>query len=643
MDNMQDVKTSNQYIPGILQMDSNWIRPSGFPDLSSGMKAVDIETHDLGLNMGLGPGWCFSEKKRGHIVGISVYHESGFCGYYPIGHNIGENFSKDVVYRWLRNVMSNGTIIAHNAAYDLGWLSSVDVKPGSNAKVVDTYIASALAQWNDRKHDLDSVARRFGVDGKDKSSLYYAASLYKIDKDKIYANMANFLPEHVGPYAEADVAATFKIWQELSKLIDKFKLNTVFNLEMDVMHAVVAMRMLGVRINALKCIELKSQMNKKVNLCIDEITHKTGVKINPWNSESIAAALRVTGFECPKSRTGLTSATKEVLFGLSGLGNDVAKLILEARTSDKAAQFVENVENHAIPYNSKSGRIHAEFHPLWYDGGGARTGRFSSSNPNLQNLPARDENVAKAIRGLFLPEEGFLWDCFDFSSQEPRITVHWACHKNYEGAENARQQYLSNNNHDFHAWAAKLFSRPRKQAKALFLGKVYCKGGASMCDELGLPTIYVLPPNWDVEVPVGTKGAVRVAGQDGQRLIHAFDQELPFIKMLQMRCAEYARRTGYITTISGRRVPVRADDRHKAINYKIQGSAADQMKRAIVACHKAGYTPRITVHDENDFVDLPDDRARREVIDLMEHCCDDWFVVPAKVDAEQGENWGEIC
>lgn len=622
---------------GIDISDNGWTRPTEFPYLSNGVKAIDLETNDVGIQCNMGPGWCFKNAANsGRIIGVAIAHESGFRGYYPIGHDDGENFDQQVVFSWLRSVMSGGTVVMHNAGYDLGWLRSVGVH--CLAPVFDTYIAATLAQWSSRKHNLDVVATSLGFSGKNKESLYIAAASRGISRDKIMSSLACLPPSAVGAYAEDDAIATLAIHAPLCAMIKRFKLEQVFDLETRVMRAVIAMRAQGVRTDLQGCSSLMTSLTAQVAEQIARVKYITGVDINIWHAESIAAALAQTGFKCQKTSYGRPSVTKELLTGLADLGNDVAAAVLAARQFDKALQFADSIRSHTI-----GGRIHAEFHALWTDKGGARTGRFSSSNPNLQNIPERNKATAQPIRRLFVPEDGCQWDCFDFASQEPRITVHWACHRKLPRAEDAREQYIRNNRHDFHQWAAGLFDRPRKQAKALFLGTVYCKGGASTCDELGLPTMWVVPPAWDSEVPEKTVGAVRVAGEKGAALRRAFDDELPFVRKLQRDCVQYAQNAKYICTVSGRRVPVSPGEEHKAINYMIQGSAADQMKLAISVCYETGYTPRLTVHDENNFCDLKNDAQRHEIREIMEHCADNWFSVPSAIDLESGPTWGDIA
>ena len=145
-------------------------------------------------------------------------------------------------------------------------------------------------------------------------------------------------------------------------------------------------------------------------------------------------------------------------------GGDVT--IAKARKLNKArTTFIEKmISEHAV-----EGRIHAEAHPLRNDAGGTVSGRFSYSNPNLQQVPARDPELGNLIRSIFVPEEGCQWGVFDYSQQEPRLTVHYANEMSLRGAQEAVQQYTENNA-DFHQIVADMANIPRKQAKTINLG-----------------------------------------------------------------------------------------------------------------------------------------------------------------------------
>jgi DNA polymerase I-like protein with 3'-5' exonuclease and polymerase domains len=153
---------------------------------------------------------------------------------------------------------------------------------------------------------------------------------------------------------------------------------------------------------------------------IDEIVKETGVSIEPWVATSVAKVFDSCGTSYSRTeKSGAPMFTKQFL-GESSLIL-LRQKIIKIREINKAnTTFIDTILDH-----SHNGRIHCDFHSLRSDGGGTVTGRFSSSNPNLQQIPARDPEIKKLIRGLFIPEEGHKWGSFDYASQEPRWLAHY--------------------------------------------------------------------------------------------------------------------------------------------------------------------------------------------------------------------------
>jgi DNA polymerase I-like protein with 3'-5' exonuclease and polymerase domains len=315
-------------------------------------------------------------------------------------------------------------------------------------------------------------------------------------------------------------------------------------------------------------------------------------------------------------------------------------MIVEARRINKArTTFIEG----AILEYSHNGRIHAEAHPLKNDGGGTVTGRFSYSNPNLQQIPARDPQIGKMIRSLFIPEEGATWGIFDYSQQEPRITVHYSSLLGLTGAAEAVNAY-SNEGADFHQIVADMAGIPRKQAKDINLGLTYGMGREKLIKELGLDQ------------------------EEAARLLEVYHARVPFVRAIQDRCTRIAQQRGYITTLAGRKchfdlwepvgylanekktpLPEQAARQeygdnlkrsftYKALNKLIQGSAADMTKLAMRELWKEGMVPHIQIHDELDFSIFNKEQSEM-VIDKMVNCVE--MRVPLVVDYESGNNWGE--
>jgi DNA polymerase I-like protein with 3'-5' exonuclease and polymerase domains len=286
-----------------------------------------------------------------------------------------------------------------------------------------------------------------------------------------------------------------------------------------------------------------------------------------------------------------------------------------------------------------NGRIHGELHPLRSDRGGTVTGRFSSSNPNLQQVPARNEDIGPLIRSIFIPEKDHYWGVFDYSQQEPRLTVHYASATEQEGASEAVDAYR-NQDADFHQVVADMANISRKEAKIINLGLSYGMGKEKLVKQLDLSM------------------------QEAEVLFETYHKRVPFIKGLRDQCARLGANRGYITTIAGRKCrfnlyepknerktpypyekavteygsQVKRAYTYKAMNRLIQGSAADMTKQAMLELYKEGILPHTQVHDELD-ISVTDSKQCEVIMKIMSECTP--LCVPNKVDAEIGRSWGE--
>ncbi len=315
------------------------------------------------------------------------------------------------------------------------------------------------------------------------------------------------------------------------------------------------------------------------------------------------------------------------------------------------------------------GKIHAQFDPLKAEREGesstkgAVSGRFSSSNPNLQNLPARDETILiplndcptqflefagktamQLIRGLFEPRHGQQWAAVDFSSQEPRLTVHFASLIKARGVEKFVQEYIKNPDLDFHRLGSELLFGPslakkmRKIAKNITLGIMYGMGGAKLCRSINLPT------QWIVITKNGFERQLEVAGEEGQKILNSYDEVLPFVKILSKTCQERAESRHWIRTLLGRVIHFQSEQYphgsyvYKALNRLIQGSAADMLKQAMVDLYDTGEIPLVTVHDELGL--SVDDGAHASRLKLV-MTKSVKLQVPVTADIEIGPTWGE--
>ena len=603
---------------------TEWVMPDGYPDISDAREvAIDLETKDPNLRSH-GSGW---PRKDGHVIGIAVAVE-GASWYFPIRHENGSNLDAKQTLRWLSHICSvERDYIMHNAMYDLGWLWAEGIE--INGRIIDTMIVAACLDENRFSYALNPLGRDYLNERKSERDLHEAAQSFGVNaKAEMYKLPAHF----VGAYAEQDAALTLKLWQHFKGLIVREDVADVFNLETNVLKVVFEMRKRGVRVDIEKAEELKAQLEKQEQ----EVLAKAGGQdIDIWAAASIAKAFDAKGLRYPKTeKTQAPSFTKNFL---ANHEHELPKAVVRARELNKArTTFIDTILKH-----NHNGRIHAEAHSLRSDDGGTVTGRFSYSNPNLQQVPARNAEIGPMIRGLFLPEEGEQWGAFDYSSQEPRLVVHYASLLKLDGAQGFADQYNVDAMTDFHQMAADIVGVPRKQAKDINLGLFYGMGKNKLAEQLGL----------DLD--------------DAKELFAEYHGKVPFVQQLSEYVVNRASKKGVIRTLLGRKCrfdkwepnaygtfkPMSHEDAlaehgpaikrsftYKALNRLIQGSAADQTKAAMVALHKEGITPLIQVHDELD-ISVPDKETGSKIKQIMETCVD--MQIPSVVDAEYGPSWGE--
>ena len=607
-----------------------WSAPSDYRDLSDAKEiAIDLETRDDGITKGIGAGWATG---AGEIIGFAVATE-GWQGYYPFGHFGGGNLIKEQVMRYMHDVCSLPcTKIFHNAQYDVGWLQAygIDVK----GEIMDTMVAGALIDENRYTYKLNALAKDYIGELKAETDLIEAAKAHGVDPKM---EMWKLPAEHVGYYAEQDARLTYLLWQRFKHEIRQQNLETIWELEKNLLPILIKMRKQGIRVNVEKAEQLQIDFSKKEKVLLSEIKKLVGKDVDIWAARQIGFAFDKLGIDYPKTpKTGEPSFTQNWLMNSK---QEISKLIVEAREINK---FHNTFLNSIMKYEHK-GRIHGEINQLRSDSGGTVSGRLSMSNPNLQQLPARNKDFGPLIRGLFLPEEGHKWGSFDYSQQEPRLVVHYAASigEGYEGSQELVEAY-TNADADFHQTVADLVGIDRKQAKTIGLGLMYGMGKNKLANMLG------------------------VSFDEAKELINKYNKRAPFVKMLSDRCMQKANSEGVIRTKLGRKcrfemwepkdfgvhTPERFENAsakygssnikraftYKALNRLIQGSAADQTKQAVVECHKNGFTPILQIHDELCF-NLADDEDVGKIKRVMEGCVK--LKVPSVVDVAIGKDFGE--
>src|SRR6056300_624908 len=612
----------------IFKPQTEWLPPEEFPDLSKHDEiAIDLETKDPELTK-MGSGAIIG---KGEVVGIAVAVE-GWCGYYPIAHGGGGNMDKTMVLKWFQDVLNTPSKkIFHNAMYDVCWIRSMGLK--INGQIVDTMIAASLIDENRFRFDLNSLSWDYLGHGKNESALNEEAKSRGLDPK---ADMWQLPAMYVGSYAEKDAELTLELWQIFKKELLHQDVESIFELETDLFPCLVDMRFLGVRVDVERAHMLKQALTVQEDNLRQQIKIETGIEVQLMAARSVAKVF--DKLNLPYERTAKSNAPSFTKNFIANHEHPIVRMIAEARETNKAhTTFIDTIIKH-----EHKGRIHADINQIRSDQGGTVTGRFSYSNPNLQQLPARNKELGPMIRSIFIPEEGCKWGSFDYSQQEPRLVAHYAALHKFPSVNDVIDSYENDTSTDFHQVVADMAKIPRSQAKVINLGLFYGMGKAKLQAELG------------------------VSKEKAAELFETYHAKVPFVKQLTNSASNRAQQRGQIRTLLGRLCRfhlwepnmlgmhkalshedalrehgpgIRRAFTYKSLNKLIQGSAEDMTKKAMLNLYKNGIVAHIQIHDEL-CVSVRDKEHAEQIKEIMENAVT--LEVPNKVDAELAENWGDI-
>jgi DNA polymerase I-like protein with 3'-5' exonuclease and polymerase domains len=655
--------------------ESNWRPPVSLPDLNAfaGVRrlAIDVETKDEDLPE-LGPG---VRRPGNYIVGLAIGTDDSRRWYFPVAHdNDPMNLDERVVFGWAREVLNQytGDIVGAHLLYDLDWLANKGVTFSKARRFLDVQNAEPLLDENRLSFSLDALSQDYLGESKDEEMLRQAGLVYGLKKTKDLKRLLWRLPaKFVGAYAESDVDRPLRILQLQEEKLAAEGLTDLFDMESRLIPMLLAMRRRGVRVDLDKAVALRERLVEDREKWLKVIRSHAGAGAGLMDPERLGRALESRGISVPRTaKKGAYSITKGLLALHSGK-DELARAIREGR---KVNTIINTFLDGHILGHHINGRIHCEFNQLKTDtdAGDDTKGtiaRFSSSNPNLQNVPARDEELAPLVRGMFLPEEGELWHRKDYSQIEYRFLAHYAVGK---GADECRAQYIADPKTDYHKLCARLANMDendsfvRKLVKNINFGKVYGAGVDKLADTMSKPV------------------------EEARAFTEKYDEDLPFVSKTFELASSVAQSRGYVITILKRRQrfilweprrwggdhrppglpwdqaleqyggrhamtgePLRQANRlrraytHAALNRVLQGSAADIMKKGMVDIWESGVCdiigpPLLTVHDELDD-SVPQTPAGRQAADEAARLMADAITirVPVLVDADYGNNWGE--
>jgi len=627
-----------------------WKAKEHYPDLSAA-KAIsfDLETKDPDLTE-KGPS---TFRGGGYVIGFSVATEDGFAGYYPIKHPEGNLPEPQNARKWLKSILETPIPkIGANLLYDCEW-AKADLGIDVQGPKWDVQIAGPLLDENYNSYSLNNLALRHFNETKEKTLLIQAGKeiLGLSGKDeeigeKVRGLLWKLPASYVGEYGEKDAALPIRIFREQEKQMAGKGLQGIFNLETELVDVLLAMRFQGIPVDVEKAHIVAEELEREHGQVMSNITRRVGFGVDIWSAPEIQKACEKLGLKFPLTEKENPSFAAD---WLSKQEHPFFKMLLDARQLDRCgAVFIKS----KILDLQVNGILHPTYHQLRGERGGTTSGRLSSSNPNSQQFPSRNERLATKVRSLLVANKGCKWLCADVKAQEPRMTVHYANLLNLEGAAEARKAYVEDVDTDYHTLVGHMtgliemhgFDKGRKLAKEVNLGKAYGMGAKKYSEKYGKSLT------------------------EAYELFRLYDTKLPYVKQLSQHCERVVKNRGHLRTVLGRHcnfnlfgparwakgiVPKRYDEAlkefghpviryftYKALNRLIQGSSADMIKKAMVDCYKAGYTPTVSVHDELDFAGITEERQIREIKSLMENAIQ--ITVPMLTECEVGPSWGEV-
>lgn len=576
-----------------------------FGELVDKEVALDLETTSL-------------DPLSARIVGISLSAREGMAYYIPVGHKDAKNVPEDFIKKQLRRLLEQSKIVGQNIKYDFGVLKSNGIEPVT--PYFDTMIAAWLLNPDEKRFSLDEMAMKFlGY-----RMIPYEEVAPKSSTPLFDMNFSDVQVSKATEYSAEDADMTFRIYLKLSKMLKDKDLERVFyEIEMPLIPVLVDMELSGVYFDVRYLKDLSTKYDAKMDEIAKRIYDIAGEVFNINSSMQVAKVLEKLGIKTgKKTRTGRVSTSAGVLEELA-VEYEIARLILDYRKYQKLkSTYVD-----AIPrlVNPKTGRVHTSFNQT-----GTATGRLSSSDPNLQNLPKRDDE-GREIRRAIRPQKNGWWIVSaDYSQIELRVLAH------FSGDENLIKAFTEDL--DVHRMTAAMIFGVKEEEVDDHMRRVGKMVNFSITYGV---------------TPYGLSSRLKVPVKEAQMMINRYFQLYPRVKEFIKEVVEQAEKTGEVRTLFGRRreVPqirsrnknIKAEGERIAINTPIQGTAADIIKKAMINIHKRIKGMKsmmiMQVHDELVF-EVPDyevEELKRLIKKEMENAVQ--LKVPLKVDIEVSERY----
>jgi len=579
----------------------------------TGMVSIDTETTS-------------QNPLQAKLVGISFSCEEGKAYYLPLAHlylgapsQVGWPEALEI----LRDILEDERIpkVGHNIKYDAEVLKlhGVDLK-GIN---FDTMIASYVINPGLRQHNLDYLAQHY----LNHKMISYSEVVGKGKNQRIFSEID---VEKAGEYSCEDADMTLRLMQVLDQKLRSDKNEGLFlDLEMKLLPVLMDMEMAGIRIDAGFFQQMSARFAEQMKEMEKEIFDEAGMEFNINSPQQLGHVL-FEKLQLPvqkkTAKTKKYSTDVKVLKKLTAFPNKIPSLILRYRTLSKLKSTYLDALVKLV--NPSTGRLHTSYNQTV-----AATGRLSSSNPNLQNIPIRGEE-GREIRKGFVPEEGHYLISADYSQVELRVFAHYSNDKAFVEAFKLDEDIHTRTAAEILDVDVRLVtSEMRRIAKAVNFGIIYGMGPRKLSEELGIDL------------------------KTAKTYISTYYERYQGVGRYREKVIETARKEGFVTTLFNRRryLPdiqhgnqvVRAEAERMAINTPIQGTAADLIKKAMINIHERlnqeGFRSKmlLQVHDELVF-EVPEEELET-VLPMIKEEMEGVYAlrVPLKVDMNKGRNWDE--
>ncbi len=564
------------------------------------------------------------------LIGISISYEIGEAFYIPIKHKNNEKkqLNLNLIIKKLDPILSNPSIlkVGQNIKYDLQILENNGF--GIIYPLEDTMLMSYTLSAGLHNHNLDYLSEKYLSYKKISYKEIVGIGKKEISFSEVEISKASF-------YACEDADITLKIWHIMKDLLIKEKLVSVYEyIEKPLIKVVANMEKNGIKVHKEKLELLSNSFSEQLDKLQKKIFFlaKSNFNINSTKQlgEVIFNKLQIPGGK--KNKSGGFSTNSEVLESLSKQGFEIASLILDWREISKLkSTYTISLTNNIF---LKTKRVHSTFQMT-----GAQTGRLSSTDPNLQNIPIKSKN-GKEIRKAFVADTGNKLVCFDYSQIELRLLAEIA---NIAKLKKAFLEGLDIHkltaSQIFNVEVSKITNDQRRNAKAINFGIIY-----------GLSAF-------------GLSKQLNISRTDAKKYIAAYFLQYPGIQLYMEKMKAYVSDNGYVKTLFGRKINisgykdknpmVRNYAHRQAINAPIQGAAADIIKRAMIKYYKISKEKEfentrllLQVHDELIFEIKNDSnypKAINKITNLMSnaHLPVISFNIPIEVSVGQGNNWDE--